>query len=363
MVAIIYGKKGEENFKFSEGCDFCLELPASRKNDEIRILQLTDMQIIDATKRRTPDRLCAEEIVAWGSEAIKGNCYDHISSVVSQTNPDLIFISGDIIYGQFDDDGTVLRNFIDFMDSFEIPWTIVFGNHDNESAIGVDAQCEMYTNAKYCMFKRGTVTGNGNFTIGISVDGELKRVMYMLDSHGCLRGHSLCADQLDYMVKKAGTLKEIYGILPDGFTVFHIPLDYYKRIAYKKGYANDEKDYFNIGVDVKAKDDDFGFDYELCCYIEIDDETVEKYLADTNTKGVFMGHNHSSCASIKYNGVKWTYGLKTGQYDYHTPGMMGGTLVTVNHKNDDFKVQHIQALVKLSPFPASSPSYKDLFAK
>ena len=76
-----------------------------------------------------------------------------------------------------------------------------------------------------------------------------------------------------------------------------------------------------------------------------------------------MGHNHSSCASIKYNGVKWTYGLKTGQYDYHTPGMMGGTLVTVNHKNDDFKVQHIQALVKLSPFPASSPSYKDLFAK
>ncbi|MBE6732401.1 MAG: hypothetical protein E7561_00170 [Ruminococcaceae bacterium] len=364
-MSVIFGKDKEKNYKYSEGCDFVLELGEDRKDDEIRVLQLTDMQIIDATQRRTPDRLRHDEITAWERDTIKGNCYDHISSIVTQTNPDLIFITGDIVYGSFDDSGEILQQFIDFMDSFAIPWTAVYGNHDNESKIGMEKQCEMYENGKYCMFKRGTVSGNSNFTLGISVGGELKRVMYMLDSHGALRKQALLPDQIDYMKQKATALKENYGTVAEGFMACHIPVDYYKKAAYFKGYATDESRYFNIGVDVKAKDGDFGFDYEAggaCGYIETD-ESFSEFLKLANIKGVFVGHHHSSCASIVYEGIRWTYGLKTGQYDYHIRGQIGGTLITVNRENGGFKVQHIPSLVKLNPFPALSPTYKDFFVE
>ena len=55
----------------------------------------------------------------------------------------------------------------------------------NELAIGVEKQCELYSESKYCIFKRGKVSGNSNFTIGITCGRELKRVLYMLDSNGC----------------------------------------------------------------------------------------------------------------------------------------------------------------------------------
>lgn len=363
IITIIYGKDNNINFKFSEGCDFVLELGKERKNDEIHILQLTDMQIIDSSRQRIERRLRHDEIAAWGRDTIKGNCYDHISSLVAQTNPDLIFITGDIVYGEFDDSGEVLKDFIGFMDSFEIPWTAVYGNHDNESKIGIEKQCKMYENGKYCMFKRGTVSGNSNFTLGISVCGELKRVMYMLDSHGALRKRDLLPDQIDFMKAKASAIKEKYGMIAEVFLAFHIPVDFFKKAAYSKGYATDEKPHFNIGVDVKAKDGDFGFDYEnggTGGYVETN-ESFAEFLKIANIKGVFVGHNHIRCTVIEYNGIKLAYGLKTGQYDYHTRGIIGGTLITVNRENNDFRVQHIQSLVKFNPFPALAPSYKDFF--
>ena len=46
------------------GCDFVVQLPREREGSEVRILQLTDMQIIDSLQRRTPDRIRPDEIEA-----------------------------------------------------------------------------------------------------------------------------------------------------------------------------------------------------------------------------------------------------------------------------------------------------------
>lgn len=66
-----------------------------------------------------------------------GNCM----LAVAQAYPDLIIITGDIVYGSFDDSGATLRWMCKLLDSFEIPWAPVFGNHDNESKMGVAWQC------------------------------------------------------------------------------------------------------------------------------------------------------------------------------------------------------------------------------
>jgi hypothetical protein len=65
--------------------------------------------------------------------------------------------------------------------------------------------------------------------------------------------------------------------------------------------------------------------------------------------GVFVGHCHAINTSILWQGIRWTYGLKTGQYDYHTPGQVGGTLITLN--GESFTVHHIPALVPMAEAP------------
>ena len=44
---------------------------------DIRILQITDMQIIDANQRRFPDRIKGWSVTAWVPENNEKNLYSH----------------------------------------------------------------------------------------------------------------------------------------------------------------------------------------------------------------------------------------------------------------------------------------------
>ena len=348
-----------EILKNSFGCDFVLKLPKERKNTKIKLLQLTDMQIIDASQRRTPDRLRSDEIEAWSPDKFDVNCGDHIRSLVAQTKPDMIFMTGDLVYGSFDDNGTVFEWFCDFMDSFEIPWAPVFGNHDNESARGVDWQCERLAASEFCMFRRGEVTGNSNYTVGIAVGDVLVRVMHMLDTHGCLNKVSLYPDQVELMRSNTATINKAVGKNVPAFVAFHIPTPEFAEADRAKGYLTEDRTYYTIGVDVQSLDGDFGMKYECS---ERKYPLMGSYLADYKAcfvDAVFAGHWHNVNTCISHEGIKWVYGLKTGQYDYHVPGSLGGTLVTL--EGDSFNVAHVPSIVPPAPFPGGASFFKNYF--
>ena len=64
-----------------------------------------------------------------------------------------------------------------------------------------------------------------------------------------------------------------------------------------------------------------------------------------NIDGVFIGHHHNTSTIIHYEGMALVYGLKTGQYDYHSIGQLGGTLVTL--EGEEFSVQlHLRLRLK-----------------
>ncbi len=365
----IYGKKPGEEVPYGQACDFVLELGEERRGSEIRLLQLTDMQIIDATQRRTPDRLRADEIAAWDRQNIDAQCNSQIRSLVTQTNPDIIFITGDVVYGSFDDSGEVQEEFIRFMDSFQIPWTLTYGNHDNESAIGIERQCELYVEGEYCMFKRGNVTGNSNFTVGISCGGKLERVLYMIDSNvpfvedeTGVRKRMFGKDQLAMLEERAAVLKDITGELVPGFMAFHIPVDCFLEAEESKGYGSGIDCKYIIGVDVPARDGDFGFRLEKNKPIATDGHFKE-LMHKCGIDGVFVGHCHSIATCITYDDIKWVFGLKTGQYDYHVPGQLGGTIMVSKGGLTNFTVQHVPALVPMGGFPGGAGMWRDFWAK
>ena len=351
--------KNTENTVF-DGCDFVVRIDEKRK---VKILQLTDMQLIDSSQMRTPDRLRPDEIAAWGSESFDALFGDHVRSLVAQTRPDLIIITGDIVYGSFDDSGRALTWVRDFMDSLSIPWAPVFGNHDNESKMGVAWQCELFESGKYCLFKRASVSGNGNYSVGVAVGDELLRVIYMIDSNGCsdcsdadvIKQRGIYPDQIELIRTSTARIRASQGRGVDSFMAFHIPTDTFIEAEREKGYLTDGRKKYTLGVDVAAKDGDFGCKREEIGGFVRTDGFFE-LLDECNIGGVFVGHYHSVNTCIDYRGVKWVYGLKTGQYDYHTVGQVGGTRVTLDGAS--FEVRHVPSLVVCGAYPAAAPMLK-----
>ncbi len=311
--------------------DFMVEIPSDR---EVRILQLTDTQIIDASQARTADRLNEIMIQMWQRGKIDQNCFNYIAELVERERPDLILLTGDIVYGEFDDSGIIWTRIIEFMDSLDIPWAPIFGNHDNESNKGVAWQCEQLENAENCLFKRGSVTGNGNYSIGlVDENGKIRRIIYMLDSHGYLRGAGLEQDQIDWFKGVAAAVDTAYGEAVPAFACYHIASeDFQTAFVNKYGYAVGET--FNL--DVTGRDGDFGQKNENLSFFQT---TLAPDLKAAHVEGVFVGHDHVNNYSIVYDGIRYTYGTKTGVYDYHNGAMVGGTLIRMT-ADGQFEVAH-----------------------
>jgi len=329
--------------------DFSLKFNVNRN---IRILQITDMQPVDPSQQRYDGRLGDFPFNAEFTQEMKYNSeFYYLDKAIKDNNPDLIIVTGDIVYGEFDDNGSNLKEFIEFMDSYKIPWAPVFGNHDNESKMGVTWQCEQFTNAKYCLFKRNNCTGNGNYNIGIYNNDKLIRVIYMMDSNGVWNGKSynylqdypqynldekiskaegIFDDQREYVKKTCFEIDEISKMPVKKSFCCHIAPDFVNHFAYIKGYQSNEdnrnKELFSLGGSYLIDNKDFGDKGEdLGGFVS---NNLYDMLKDLSFDTMFVGHYHNNNISIDCDGLRVSYGIKTSTYDYHKK--IGSLLFTIS---------------------------------
>lgn len=345
------GGGNEDEEDFSALADFVIDIEEGK---EIKILVLADTQIIDAGQMRTPQRLGSTQQQMWATDTIYDNCFKYIAHAVNSTQPDLILIVGDIIYGEFDDSGAALLKVVEHMESYKIPWAPVFGNHDNESLKGVEWQVQQFLNAEYCLFKRGDVTGNGNYTIALTQGGKLARMVYMMDSNGChsstdpsvKKTRGFGNDQKQWIIDNATLIEETLERQIPSFIALHIPTIEFLHAAIEAGYQpqadTSSQDFYSykIGIDVEAKNGDFGTKNEHFKDIH-NEEGFLDILKAHNFDGVFVGHNHRNNTSVLYESIRWTFTLKTGTYDRFNPGELGGTLIEVASGGETFTVEHV----------------------
>ena len=265
--------------------DFTVEVASNRG---VNILQLTDIELTDATQMRTASSLSAAEQTEYARKNIYANAFNYISTMVEQDRPDLIILTGDIVNGAFDDNGSMWLRVIEFMDSFNIPWAPVFGGMDSDSAMGAAWQIAQLASAKNCLFKAGTLGGNGDYTIGITDKGVMKRVIYMLDSNA---GAGMNQAQVNWIKTVSASIENCYG---------KVPAFVFCNQAPATSFAADFK---AAGVD-----------------------------------GVFMGNNSFDNSSSLSDGIYYTYGTKTGVYGEYDANKVGGTYIEVAANGAEFTI-------------------------
>lgn len=84
---------------------------------------------------------------------------------------------------------------------------------------------------------------------------------------------------------------------------------------------------------------EYGFGY--CQYLPgvapVNSGFVEKCKELGSTKYIFCGHDHENNASITYDGITYTYGLKTGPSPkpWNFANETGGTLITISGSGEN----------------------------
>lgn len=351
--------------------DFVVNVDENR--DPI-ILQLADPQIIDSSTMRSPTRLDEAKKARWDENSRQALCYDYITELVNEVHPDLVLVTGDVIYGEFDDNGHLHTEFINFMESLNVKWSPVMGNHDLETKKGAKWVCTQYENAPNCLFKRGDIKGggNGNFIIGIRQFGELKRIFVNLDTNGCT-GASDSSKKDGYTVSTTnnsyGVARGVYGLQKNQVSWFnnrvngikafkpevkisfhfHIPMTYFYTAynnAYKDlvgdpvagireetssgaYYLDPDKALWPERV-IGHTEGDFGVllflynhvprsavDWWDCEEVNGQGKGDEIYnqIKALGTDSIFVGHVHQNSTSIVYDGIRFQYGQKSSLYD------------------------------------------------
>jgi len=317
--------------------DFCVEVEAGR--DPV-ILQLSDPQLTNKTE--------AEE-----------KCYKYVRETVQATKPDLILVTGDLVYGCFDNTGEIFLDYINFMETLDTPWAPVFGNHDNECWLGVDWQCEQLEKAENCLFRQGDVTGNGNYSVGVMQGNKLLRTFYMMDSNGCARprtwgtgegahtnpevtpGKNLVKssagfgdDQVKWFIDSIRQLKAVTPDVKVSFA-YHIQQAYFAK-AYeqygfngilKEGSSSELRDPLNLDTMEDVKEGDIGYLGRTMKGPWDTNNSVLIKMKDLGVDSIFVGHEHCNSASVVFNGVRFQYGQKSSTYDRYNSLDANGNIV------------------------------------
>jgi predicted MPP superfamily phosphohydrolase len=147
-------------------------------NGTFKILQVADLHF-SVSEGQCRDLDVALLPTELGFDSTKSPCRGDVltQSLIKQTlqaeKPDLVIFTGDQLNGQTTtwDAYSVLVKFVGQIIAAKIPWTVVFGNHDDESDMNRREQMAMLKSLPYAVQEMeegpGFVDGVGNYVIKV----------------------------------------------------------------------------------------------------------------------------------------------------------------------------------------------------
>ncbi len=250
----------------------------------IKILQLTDQHLM------------------YGFGDNDHKTLDLIEKLATADDYDLIVLTGDQTMAPMT--MRLYRILIDKMESLEIPWTFIFGNHDNDFC-SYEQLLEVVEEADttYLKFKVGPEIvdgGYGNFKINFTYNGNVIYHAYFLDSKN--EEETYTEEQGEYGYLSTGQVEwytnSVANDTVDSVVFMHIPLRQFMLV--------DENDASYTGIFNEDK-----------VYPQGQDTGFFDAMVDAGmSKGVFVGHDHLNDFSFMLNGIVLAYGRNSGYSAY-----------------------------------------------
>ena len=283
----------------------------------------------------------------WINPVDNKACYEQMRALVEKTQPDMLATVGDNISGVTS--RFLIKNFIEVMDSFELPWTVVFGNHDNEIPMTtLNWQGDQFLKSEYCLFQKGpsNLYGCGNYAVNITENGSPVYTLFMLDNgryteydDGATKEIYMGYEQIAWYEWTVNGIANAAGRVVPSMTFSHFAQPEFKEAIEK--YA-----VYNEGDGSYTVPEEYGLGY--CKYLPgcapVKSGFFQKCKA-LGTTHMICGHDHENNAVITYDGITMAYGMKTGPSPapWNFAEETGGTLISVSGTGEDqtVDIEHI----------------------
>ena len=256
--------------------------------------------------------------------------YRFMDLTIQDANADMIVVTGDLF--TYASKGTAKRLF-EFLDSYNIPWTVIFGNHDEQCFFSIDWMTDYLNNqTKNCLFKDiqdDDVYGNCNFAINLMNGNQIFEQLIFMDSnryyYADYFGYDyIKPDQIEWYKNLVDYTKtQNGGTLVDSFLYYHIPLPEIMDVYEKAKAGTDGATY------------EFGDKDEKPCPPDYNSGFFDVVVEKGSTKAMFFGHDHINDFIVKYQGVDFIYAIKATDRIYYNDNMMGGR-VTILHNDHTY---------------------------
>lgn len=317
LVLIVFcprvGKSRKEIWAYGDEYDISEVARVEKTKDEdFKILLFTDLQL-------------------WAGIGDNKETYRIMDELVEKTQPDLIILPGDNVSGI--DTDILTLSLIKKMESYNIPWAPVFGNHDAEGNATLSWQGDKFENAENCLFSHGPTNlyGDGNYFVNVWEGEEVIYSLALMDNgryydYGDVeREIYIGYEQIAWFEWNINGVNKAMGKSVPSMVFSHFALPEFATAIKENCVKADDGRYY--------VPEDLGFG--SCAYIPGAAPVNSGFFDKAKTLGtthIFCGHDHENDASITYEDVVLTYGLKTGPSPafWNDALQYGGTVITIN---------------------------------
>ncbi|GGI45081.1 metallophosphatase [Paenibacillus marchantiophytorum] len=252
--------------------------------------------------------------------------------ILQSEKPDLVVYTGDVIAsGGSSDVAQLFRNAVEVPEQMEIPWAVVFGNHDSETVNMTREQLHaLQLTHRFCYAKPDPplVDGVGNYVITIQdKHNDPAAALYFLDSgsYSPLEYSRLGfydwirRSQIQWYVDQSYRLTDQNGGQPlPALAFFHIPLPEY----------NDIWD-FSLCYGQKLENS--------CCTPWINTGFFAAMVEMGDVMGTFVGHDHGNDFWGTLHGIRLCYGRTTRNAYLNRPFLTGARVIELTEGVRDFQ--------------------------
>ena len=279
-----------------------------------------------------------------GQTGLSAEESQRIKELVDEEQPDLVLFDGDVTHdlNTVAQLRTALESLVGYIESKQIPWAHVYGNHDRDTdGLSREVQQQVYESFEYCVSEAGPVelSGVGNYVLPVYSYDENSIVynIWALDSHGYLYDNMsqgikdptviehngsyfrkyeyIKFDQIEWYLKASRMLEKYNGARIPAMMAFHIPLQ-------ESMFAWELRNNSDVVTEWTGELREAGV---AASAMNSGMFSAVVYRGDVEL--IVNGHEHENDFMVKYKGVMLCYSATPSRQGYCDDDMLGGRVI------------------------------------